>query len=135
MQIFKVGNFRYQRIRDGKPKQLRGGRQDGLKLAPETVSYIKNMVKEVAESSKVCMGYKLEPGLPCQHKPMNWHLCDGATLKDVHAAMVAELEANPAEGVRAPLCGNLNIFFNKRFSPIVSADPPHSARVPSRVEP
>ena len=110
MTIFKVGNFRYVRIRDGKPKQQRGGRQDGKKLAPETISYIKLMVKDDAESSKVCMGYKLEPGLPCQHKPMNWYLCDGATLKEVHAAMVAELEANPAEGVRAPSCGDFDIF-------------------------
>ena len=107
-----------------------GGRQDGLKLAPETISCIKHMVKDDAESSKVCMGYKLEPGLPCQHKALNWYICDGATLKEIHAAMVADLEANPAEGVRAPSCGSLRHYFNQRFSPIVSADPPHSARVP-----
>ena len=107
----KVGNFRYDRIRDGKPKQLRGGRKDVTKLTPETISYVKHIVKDDAESSKVHVGHKLEPGLPCQHKPTNWCLCDGATLKEVHAAMVAGLEADPAEGVRAPSRGNFDIIF------------------------
>ena len=82
-----------------------------MKLTPETISHVKHVVKDDAESSKVHVGYKLEPGLPCQHKPTNWCLCDGATLKEVHAAMVAGLEANPAEGVRAPWCGNFDIIF------------------------